>query len=325
MSTLFLTEQGSRVVCRNHTLLLRQNNETLFIYPLDSLERLVLMGRIELSAGAMAKLLGRGIETLFLTRDGRFKGRLCAGVGKNIFLRELQFKKRNESAFCLEFSRSLIQAKIKNCRAFLRRSGAAVLAAIDHRLINAEKSLALCNSLEQMRGIEGGFAALYFRHFRTLLHNPMGFRKRQKHPPPDPVNILLSFGYTLLFNQILALVETAGLDPYAGFFHQSQYGHPALVSDLMEPYRHNVVDRLVLSLVNNQLIQESHFQKEEKGYRFLPEGVRLFADRYRLALEKRFKSGDRQLTLWLIIKETVWQFCRYLEGKDNEFKPYIFR
>ncbi|GAB4342973.1 MAG: CRISPR-associated endonuclease Cas1 [Calditrichia bacterium] len=324
MSTLFITEQGSRVVCRQRTLLVQREGETVFIYPLDSLETLVLMGRVELSTSAIGKLLHRGVSTVFLQRDGRFKGRLCGGLGKNILIREKQFAARQNTQTCLHISRALVSAKIKNARAFIRRTAPGLVAVLDQRLQNAEISLEKAGSLEVIRGIEGGFANLYFGRFAALLKNPLGFKKRQKNPPPDPVNILLSLGYTLLFNQMWGFVETAGLDPYAGFLHQSAYGHPALVSDLIEPFRHPLVDRLVVSCLNNEIITEKDFEKDENGFRFLPEGLRRFVGKYEELVFNKQKEGSRKVTAVLKMRETVWKLCHYLEGKSDAFTaPFV--
>ncbi|MFZ0390379.1 MAG: CRISPR-associated endonuclease Cas1, partial [Calditrichia bacterium] len=245
-----------------------KNREKIYLYPMESLSTLVLVGRIEISAAMMGILMGRGIEVIYLSSDGRFKGRVISAAGKNIQIREKQFALRREPAFVLTLSKEIVQAKIRNSRNLIRRHNPGIYQGLAYRVQNALNSTAASADIERLRGIEGSFAALYYTHFAALLKNRMGFRKRRKHPPPDPVNILLSFGYTLLFNNIFALVESTGMDPYAGFYHQSRYGHPALISDLMEPFRARVVDQFVIGLINNQLILAEHFVKSGKSFQF---------------------------------------------------------
>lgn len=321
---LFITEQGSRITRQGRVLMVSKNGEKIFMYPLEAVSQLVIMGRVEISTAMLGLLMGSGIDTVLLTRDGRFKGRIVGQTSKNIFIRELQFARRQEKSFVNQFARNLLSGKIRNTRNLLRRQQRNLYEDYQQRIANALKSVQRAPDPGTLRGFEGQFAALYFRLFPRLLREDFDFRKRQKHPPPDPLNILLSFGYTLLFNTIYALVETAGLDPYAGFFHQSSYGHPALVSDLMEPYRAPVVDRLIIRLVNQEKITRESFCKEEGEWRFAENSLKQFVQEYQQRLLTRFTYNDRKETLWSVLQKDVQQFCRLLKGEIDDYQPFLF-
>lgn len=322
---LFITEQGAKIVKEGRVLMVYKDQQRIFMYPMENLTQLIIMGRVELSTAMLGALMGMGIDTVFLSRDGRFKGKLIGERSKNIFIRERQFERRGDPEVCLNFSRKIIESKIRNARFCLRQSNSAVYEAIKPRLDNALKTLQRTGTLHSLRGVEGAFAALYFEFFPRLLKNPLGFKKRIKHPPPDPVNILLSLGYTLLFSNIYALVEAAGLDPYAGFYHQSSYGHPALVSDLMEPYRAAIVDRLVIRLLNQGKVDQNSFVKEKDRLRLNKETLGEFVSEYQRRLFTRFAADGQQKNLWGILQQDVWNFQKYLEGKIERYQPHIFR
>lgn len=322
---LCITEQGSRVVKRGRVLLVYKNRQKIFMYPLENISQLLIMGRVEVSTAMLSLLMRSGVDTVFLRRDGRFKGRLKGEWSKNIFVREQQFTRRRDPAFCLAVSKQLVAAKIANARNLLRRRQPETYRDLKRRLNNALGSVEQAPDTAVLRGLEGSFASLYFSVFPRLLKNPLGFKKRIKHPPPDPVNILLSFGYTLLFNAIYALVDAAGLDPYAGVFHQSSYGHPTLVSDLMEPYRAPLIDRLVVHLLNEELIGADDFEKEEKTVRLRPEAVAKFLDAWQKRLFARYMLRENKETVWNILSKDVAAFVNYLQEKTDDYQPFIFR
>jgi CRISPR-associated protein Cas1 len=152
-----------------------------------------------------------------------------------------------------------------------------------------------------------------------------GFKKRIKHPPPDPMNILLSLAYTMLFNNVYAFVEAAGLDPYCGFFHDLKYGHPALVSDLMEEFRAPVADSMVIGLINRKQITEKHFADEEGKIIFNKEGLAIFFEQYRKKINEKFTYKGLKLDFLQIIERQVWHFMRYLKGEDEHYEGYVHR
>ncbi len=325
MTTLFITEQGTRLIKSGYSLVVKRGTERIFLYPLEQIQQLVLVGRIEITSSLLGFLMQRGIDTVFLRQDGRFKGRVSGATGKNILVRQAQFRKRDDDTLVLKLSRALIYAKIHNTAYILRKLSHGTWEELRGRIRNALHSVERASTLDVLRGLEGSFSNLYFSRFPRLLKHDFHFRKRIKHPPEDPVNILLSFGYTLLFNSLFGLIEVAGLDPYAGFFHQTRYGHAALVSDIMEPFRAPVVDRLVIQILNNELITEEDFRREEGNMRLAPQAIQRFVTAYRNRLFTARKQGDRRVNLWQILQKEVGKFQNYLMGRTDEYQPYRFR
>jgi CRISPR-associated protein Cas1 len=184
---------------------------------------------------------------------------------------------------------------------------------------NAFSSLEQADTVEQVRGIEGGFASVYFRYFPGMLINAMGFKKRTRRPPKDPVNAMLSFGYTLLFLNIFSLLEAKGLDPYLGFLHDIRYSHPALASDLIEPFRF-MVDKTVIDLINQEQIRPSHFENKD-GVTMTGEGVKIFTVKLRENLHSHttWENGEKQSVIRQL-ENTIVKLVRYMGKKEQEFK-----
>jgi len=323
MSTIFLTEQGSRLIRQGHALSLVKDNEKLFVFPIENVSQIVILGRIEISTALMGTLLSKGIDTIFLSRSGRLKGRLVGDISKNIEVRELQFLKSQQKKAVLDFSKHIVQAKAQNALRMLQKRRSVPLDTFKSRLRNFKNTVDSVRSLDVLRGIEGNFSKIYFKIFPQLLTDDFGFAGRKKHPPTDPLNVLLSFGYTLLFQNIYAQVYAAGLDPYKGFYHQTHYGHPALVSDLIEQFRAPFVDSLIITLINRQQIRASHFEKDSKGVRFKKEGIKIFIEMYQKKLESRLLYNNLQLTYLQIIRAQVYHLVDCLKN-DKPYKPFIY-
>lgn len=324
-TVLFITEQGSRIVKQGRAIHIYKDGQKIFMYPIENISQVVIMGRVEVTTAMLGFLMRMGIDTVFLSRDGRFKGKVIGESSKNILVREKQFFRRRQAQFCLNFSRNIVLAKIVNSRNLLRRRAPNIYQALKPRIKTAVRSVQGAASLQILRGLEGSFGAFYFKHFPAVLHDAFGFKKRIKHPPPDPLNILLSLAYTLLFNSIYSLVQAAGLDPFAGFFHQSSYGHPALVSDLMEPFRAPVADQLVMRLINNRKITRESFLKEKGKIILSQEALQTFVNAYRQRLFRRYSLDNRQETLWSVLQKEVWKFMKTLEDSHQQYTPHIFR
>jgi|YelNatPaOPRAMG01_1025707.scaffolds.fasta_scaffold00942_27 CRISPR-associated protein Cas1 len=324
MAMLYVTEQGSRIVREGYALAVWKGQERLFLQPMATLEGLVLFGRVELS-NAVVGILGRyGIPCAFVSSDGRFKAALVGEPGKNVLLRQRQYELASDPRFRLDFARRLVTAKVQNTVRLLQKRGFDAQGVLGERLHNLKRSIRGVQNLDQIRGLEGSFAALYFSHFATLLKNPMGFARREKHPPKDPINILLSLGYTLLFNTVFAFVCGRGLDPHRGFYHDLSYGHPALVSDLTEEFRAPIVDGLVLTLVNREQIRPEHFAKEEGRMRLSRDALRTFVTAFEARLNTVVQTGSGRMPFRRIIQEQVQEFCRSL-ARRGEYRPFIYR
>lgn len=294
------------------------------MFPLANLERIILMGNVEISPFLIGILVKYNVELCWLTLDGRFKARLCGRESKNIYIRLNQYEKSKDQQFVLNFAREIVRGKVKNYGRMIQKKHNISYSLFEGRLKNMLKSLESASDLDIIRGLEGSFSALYYRYFPSMLKNDLGFKKRLKHPPPDPVNILLSFGYTMLFNCVFSFVQAAGLEPYLGILHQPKYGHPALVSDLIEQFRAPVVDNLVITLINTSRISEKDFELQET-IKFKKEGIGKFVDAWKQKINKKIEYNNMKYSYLQIFQSQVHKYARYLEGKTEHYRSYEAR
>lgn len=263
--TLYLTEQGSTLSRRGERLVVERDGETLADVPAAKVLRVFVFGNVSLTTPAIAYLLREGKEVAFLSSRGRYYGRLISAESKNPMLRRAQLRAADDPAACLDLSRRIVVGKLQNQRRILHRrpGGKASLAAEEITvLIRRSEST---TDLAALRGMEGLAARAYFGAFGELLEG-MPFTGRRRRPPPDPVNSLLSLGYTLLTYEAFSAVASVGFDPYIGFFHADTYGRPSLALDIMEELRPAIVDSLVLGAVNRGNIRAEDFEiGEEDG------------------------------------------------------------
>ena len=263
---VYVKTQGARIVKEGRHLLVKKGDgiyNTLFTYKLD---QLLLFGNIEITHNALCQLMRNNIDTVFLTRYGRYLGRLAAPESKNVFLHKAQYILLDAAEFGLALARDIVAGKLANMATLLmriKRSRKIPEAGIMAREIqDLMPKLAEADSVNSVRGYEGRGSALYFKGFRQGFVEDMGFRKRVRRPPTDPVNSVLSLLYTFLMNRVYSAVRIAGLDPYPGFLHSADYGRYSLVLDLMEEFRTIIADTLTLSLFNLKILQPEDFHIE---------------------------------------------------------------
>lgn len=274
MPPLYVSTQGARLACRVRRLVVEKDDQVLTTVPAAHVSQVVLLGNVSITPPALSFLLAQGIEVVFLTVDGRYKGRLVGAERGNGLLRLRQYARVSDPDWSLGVARALVTAKLHNLRTLLRRYArrtdapekeSALTTAAD-QLSDLIPQAERARTLNSLNGVEGRGSAVYFSVFRHLIAVPgWRFEKRARRPPPDPVNALLSFGYTLLTRQMEWAVWTVGLDPYLGFLHQAEYNRPSLALDLIEPFRPILVDSLVLRCLNNEILRPDHFEEDPEG------------------------------------------------------------
>jgi CRISPR-associated protein Cas1 len=334
MATLYLTVQQTLVKKEGDTLVVHvpEDKETgqpkkKTRVPLMKIERVVVQGNATLTSPAIAALMERHAEVTFLNRYGRFQGHLAPAFSKNGQLRLAQTAAHNDPAGHHHFCQAFVGGKLQNMRTMLMRANrsrqkAALSAAVAalQQIINEVEATRpdaampdpgqpQANSVYgRLQGLEGSGTAHYFNCFQHLLNEPDLFNGRTRRPPRDPVNALLSYGYTILLNQVTSAIYTVGLDPYIGYLHSSQYGKPALALDLMEEFRPLIVDSVVLSLFNNGAIQRKHFIEEFGAFRLTDGGRRTFLTK----LEARF---DETITHPTFGYKATYRRCLELQAR----------
>ena len=267
MATLYLNEQQSIVKKRDEYLVIQYQDKRKVEVPLIKVSQVVVSGDVTLTTPALHTLLELGIEVCFLSMYGHFRGRLSPPVAKNALLRRAQYEAHCQPERALTIAQACVRGKLENMRTILLRANRSLAneditnAAVAIRAIVPE--VAKTTHVGSLLGYEGNGSAAYFRVFGKLLRSStMTFERRRRRPPTDPINAMLSLGYTLLSQQVASAIQVVGLDPYAGFLHQPRHGRPALALDLMEEFRPIITDSVVLNIVNHRILTERDFEEE---------------------------------------------------------------
>jgi CRISP-associated protein Cas1 len=283
MSTLYVTDQGAYLSVKNQQFQVFYQGELRIKIPVNRVSHIVLFGCCNVSHGAAALALRRRIPVMYLSQKGRYFGRLQAESDAKVEYLTLQVIRSQNPEFTKKQAEEIVRAKLHNSRILLMRLNrrrrsqktdeTSVLRAIDDLEILIDK-LPYAENLDMLRGYEGKAATVYFQALGSLFTGVFSFEKRTKRPPTDPINSLLSLGYTLLSQNIFSLIQVARLHTHYGNLHVPRDNHPALVSDLMEEFRAPIVDSLVMYLVNKKIfVPEDFTLPDERGGVYLQPGV----------------------------------------------------
>ncbi|MCL6646181.1 MAG: CRISPR-associated endonuclease Cas1 [Dehalococcoidia bacterium] len=273
----------------NHFIVAPRDGEPTRIRPID-ISHVAAFGTVTISTSALHALLAQETPIAWLTRGGRFLGLTSGLMGKNIQLRRRQFTLTEPEA--LELARAFVIAKIRNQRTLLRRNSRFEIGRTLELLADAVARARLAPDSDTLRGIEGYAARLYFNAFPAMLRRDLPFtpgdifRGRNRRPPRDPVNALLSFAYTLLTKDLAVQAQLIGFDPYWGFYHRPKFGRPALALDLAEEFRPLIADSVVITALNNSEITSAHVRRLGAGYALTDDGRRTFLRIYERRLEQ---------------------------------------
>ena len=267
MSTMYVTTQGATLRKTGERLLVTKGKERLADVPLIKVSQVVIFGKASVTASTVAELLEKQIEVCYLTQHGRYVGRIQPEFSKNALLRVEQYKASVSPETTLKLAKAIVAGKLTNLRTVLMRAGRErKLSSCDKaadRIQAAITGAKKAKNVDQARGHEGDGSAAYFLAFKDVIANTkFSFEGRVRRPPTDPVNALLSFGYTLLMNDLYAAVNIVGLDPYIGYLHAQEHGKPSLPLDLMEEFRPIIVDQVVLNCLNNKILTPKDFTQE---------------------------------------------------------------
>lgn len=301
MATLYLMEQGTTLAKNHLRFIIYLTSKKKFELPLNDVERILIFGNIHLTTPVMNSCLQNNVPLLFLNQFGHYQGHLWSGESIHLSSHLTQFEKRTNLSFQFQVSRAIVYGKLYNSKQLLlrlnrKRKIAEVKKAIDG--INDDlECLERVDNIDSLRGYEGISAARYFPALGQLITNPdFSFCLRTRQPPKDAVNSLLSFGYTLLFNNVLSLIITEGLSPYLAIFHYGEDKKPYLAFDLMEEFRSIIVDSLVIKVVNNGWLKPEDFEKvvSHGGVYISGEGKRLFLKHFEKRMNEAVSHPSQQ-------------------------------
>ena len=294
MPTLYVVEPGARIEKEYHRLLVTKEDEVLLRVPLRLVTQVVLVGPVGVTTPALHALLKAQVPLLLVQRTGALIGRLVPATPYNLPLRQAQYHRNDDAAFSLEVTRAIVTGKLRNQRVLAlrilrRRHGDRTPL---RTLRAAESDASQAGDIETLLGLEGTGARAYFAVYRQAFDAAWGIEERTRRPPRDPINSLLSLGYTMLAHGLMTALEAAGLDPYLGFFHAEKYGRPALALDLLEEFRAPFVDSLVMTLVNKRMLDPDDFETRDGGVYLRDKGLRLFMREFGDRLESRVATPE---------------------------------
>ncbi|MCK5806472.1 MAG: CRISPR-associated endonuclease Cas1 [Lentisphaeria bacterium] len=300
--------------------------------PFFEIDRVVVIGQAACTMPLLHRLARKQIPIHLLTGSAKWLGTFYPNANGHALRRLKQYELARDGHFSLRNAREVVAAKLRNSRRVLQRMAA------NRDESKTQEQLAVCNSLQMLilkaleadtpdclRGYEGHGAAIYFRRLGDFFPEETPFKGRNRRPPKDEANALLSWTYTIVLTEIDAAVRSAGLDPCLGFFHEVSYGRPSLALDLLEPLRPALCDMLVLRLLNHRLLRkDDHFEfRAEEGGVFLNEvGRRSFFPEYERTMLRRFSAskGGQHTDFRKVIREQVNAFMRVMEKRaDPEF------
>lgn len=342
---LFLNTQGFRVGCNDEVLKVKEKDRTVEEVRVNDVSQVVLFGNIQITTQTIQLLCEHDIPVTFFSMGGWFYG-LARGHGmKNVLVRIAQFRASMDEAMCLRLARQFVRGKIHNHRVLFMRNHEQPPERVKLRLGQAREDLERAASLDELLGMEGAAAAEYFREFSGMLRNPeaddipdvpsgpeapwarFDFTTRNRRPPTDPVNALLSLAYSLLAKECTVAAYAVGLDPYVGFYHQPRHGRPALALDVMEEFRPLIAESAVLTAVNNRYVVPVDFVTAGRAVNLSQAGRRKFFQ----CFEQRMNSlvthplFDYKVSYRRAIELQMRILARVLTGEIPEYVPFLTR
>lgn len=325
---LVVQSMEASVGLRGGEIVIKKHGDIISKHPIHQLLSVNLYGAIQISAQAQQTLMENAIPIAWFSPAGRFigcaHGLPCSGVDARLGQARLWSTPEKR----LAIAASIIRAKIHNQRVMLMRNGKADVSTIK-KLAQLRDSCSTQHSLSSLRGVEGAAAALYFENFTTMLKPgvPFDFNGRNKRPPRDPINALLSLSYSVLSKELTGIAHVVGLDPFLGFFHSPRYGRPALALDMMEEFRPLIADSTVLSLINRGELSSEDFISTTRGVILKDNARRQFWRAWTRRMDTEvthphflYKMSYRRMLS--VQMQQLWRFCR---DETSTFHPFITR
>jgi len=339
LNTLYVQTQGTVLSLEHETIRASQEGKTVLRLPLQQIEGIVAFGNVTITPFLIHYCAVNGKRLVWLTRSSKFQGELHGAIQGNVLLRRAQHAALSDPHQTTDLARQFIAGKIGNTRRLILRSARDTAAEqtqtrlrfAAQALGDTLQNLPSINDLNLLRGEEGKAARIYFGVLGDMLHHnedSFSFEQRNRRPPRDPVNALLSFAYALLCSECAGALEACGLDPQVGYLHALRSGRPALALDLMEEFRAPIADRFVLALVNRQQLKAKDFEELPGGGVYLNDVGR---KKVVTAWQKRKETIithpllNQKMQWGLVPHAQARLLARHLRGDIQHYPPFIYR
>lgn len=329
---VYVTEPGSFVGVRSARLEVTRDKEKIASFRLIDVLQLVVFGRVQVSTQALQECFAREIPVLWMSTGGWLQGFAVGQLSKYVEVRRRQTAAHAQGGNSL--AQRMIAGKIANCRTLLRRNARADVAATVTALKQLSADARECDNFASLLGIEGTAARLYFAEFPTMLTDAcanvavqFSALGRNRRPPPDPLNALLSFCYSMLTKDLVAVTVGVGLDPYLGVFHRSRYGRPALALDLAEEFRPLIADSVVVGVLNNGEIGPRDFIRRAGAVALTSQGRKTVLKAYERRLETKIRHPvfGYQISYRRVLDVQARLLAAVLVGELPEYVPMVTR
>lgn len=339
LNTLYITSPDRYLSLDGENVVVLEKDTVLARFPLHNFEAIVTMGYTGASPALMGKCAEEGIDLCFLSRNGRFKARVSGENRGNVLLRKTQYRMSDDAIASMNVAKSFLIGKIYNARYVLLRTARDYPLRVDaEKFKNVSDKLKMslirlddCMTTAEMRGVEGEAAKWYFSVFDDMIlqqKEDFYFHERNRRPPLDNMNAMMSFIYTLLAGNCASALEAVGLDPYVGFLHTDRPGRASLALDLMEELRPVLADRFVISLVNKRIVSNDSFIKRENG------AVMMTDEAKKIILNSWQSKKAEELKHPFLDDKIEWEtvpyvqsllLARFIRGDIDAYPPFLWK
>lgn len=337
LNTLFVTSEDAYLSLDGGNIVVHQQEQKIRV-PLHNLESVVCFSYKGATPGLLGECAKRGISFAFYTPRGKYLTSIVPNSPRNVLLRRSQFRIADDEERSLRIAKNLLLGKIYNQRYMLMKFSRDYSMRVDYGKFNAAsdslkmhlKNLKVASDTALLRGIEGNAASIYFAVFDDMILQKNGFKfeTRNKRPPLDRVNALLSFAYTLLANDCGNALYGVGLDPYVGFLHTDRPGRMSLGLDLMEELRCVFADRFILTMINNRILHSTDFVQQESGAIILKDDAKkVFLSEWqrRKMTEIKHPFLEEKIEWGLVPHVQALLLARYLRGELDQYPPFFWK
>lgn len=339
LNTLFITSEDIYLSLDGENVVANRDQTVVGRFPLHTLQNMVVFSYAGASSALMGACAQRQIGLSFCTPRGRFLARVCGDSNGNVWLRRTQYRLADDPVLCCQISRAMIFGKLFNARWSIERTRRDHSLRVDaqqfslasqqiHSLLPQVKEATIS---EELRGLEGVGASIYFKVFDQMIlgdKEVFFFHGRNRRPPLDAVNAMLSFAYSLLAHDCASALESVGLDSYVGFLHRDRPGRTSLALDLMEELRPCVADRFVLTLINTRAVKPADFQYTESGAMLMTEdGRKMFLKNWQEKKREMLTHPylGEKLPWGMIPYIQALLLARYLRGDLDAYPPFLWK
>lgn len=330
MISLYISEQGTKVRLDGEKIVIEKQGTILKEVQLPLIDEIVIFGSVQLTTQVMQACFRKNIPILFLSCQGKYYGKASNNSPNQYRFYQIQYQLEPSRSF--DTAKQIVRAKLINSRVILQRQYRRIKATEIENAIAKLKDIILqidrVDTIDELLGLEGIGAKYYFAAFDKCIDNPdFVFHTRSRRPPQNQVNAMLSFGYTLVRNHLLHLLEAGGLDPFWGCLHQERSKYAALASDLVEEFRAPLVDALVLTLIHQHAIDPvDDFEFRDGGCYLNSRGVKKFCRAFteRMDTEIERETGKKQ-PRWYLLNQQITAYKNFLDRTSSQYQPYQIR